>query len=66
MIKVVFLVHRKPGLTEEEFSTYWRETHSRVCSLLPGLSKYVQNHGYSVESTRTGSSPDLAAGCRFS
>ena len=44
MFKAVFLVHRHPDLSKEEFSRYWREQHAPVGSTLPGLRKYVQNH----------------------
>ncbi len=28
MIKMVFLVHKRPDMDSEEFSRYWRETHA--------------------------------------
>ena len=44
MIKMVFLVHRRPDLSAEEFSKYWREKHAAIAKTLPGLRKYIQNH----------------------
>ncbi len=41
---MVFLVHRRPDMDAEEFSRYWRETHSPISAKLPGLRKYIQNH----------------------
>jgi len=46
MIKVITLLKRKPGLSLEEFYTYWREKHSQVALRdNPQMIKYVQNHG---------------------
>lgn len=44
MIKMVFLVHRRPGMDFDDFSRYWREKHAPIGEALPGLRKYVQNH----------------------
>jgi len=41
---MVFLVHRRADLSAEEFSKYWRESHSAIAKTLPGLRKYIQNH----------------------
>ena len=44
MIKMVFLVHRRPDLSSDEFRKYWRETHSQIAAKIPGLRKYIQHH----------------------
>jgi uncharacterized protein (TIGR02118 family) len=45
MIKVIELIKRKEGLTLEEFSRYWEETHGPlIARVIPNLKKYVQNH----------------------
>lgn len=45
MIKTIALAHRKPGLTREEYSKYWLETHAPLAAkLIPYVRKYVQNH----------------------
>ncbi len=45
MVKVMALLKRKNGITLEEFSRYWRETHAPLAlKTLPGLRRYVQNH----------------------
>ena len=45
MIKVIVTMKRKAGLTQDEFSRYWKETHAQVAlERLPGIVKYVQNH----------------------
>jgi EthD domain len=37
-------VRRRDGLPHELFATYWRDVHSTLCSRLPGLGFYVQQH----------------------
>jgi uncharacterized protein (TIGR02118 family) len=44
MVKMVFLLHRRPDMNFETFSQYWRDRHAPIGSALPGLRKYVQNH----------------------
>lgn len=44
MIKMIFLVHRRPELTRDEFRKYWREKHGPIASKVPGLRKYTQHH----------------------
>jgi len=43
-VKLVFLLHRRPGMDFDEFSRYWRDKHAPIGAALPGLRKYVQNH----------------------
>jgi len=45
MIKLMALIFKKPGLTDEEFKSYWKEQHAPLAKkILPGLRKYTQNH----------------------
>lgn len=47
MIKCMFLLRRKAGLTFEEFSDYWSRVHSRMAidsAPAMGMKRYVQNH----------------------
>ncbi len=44
MIKVTYVVFKKPDMSREEFSRYWRDTHAPLAKKVPGLRKYVQNH----------------------
>jgi len=37
-------VRRRDGLPDDLFTTYWRDVHSTLCSRLPGLGFYVQQH----------------------
>jgi uncharacterized protein (TIGR02118 family) len=49
VIKIVFCLRRKPGLSFEEFQRYWREDHaalvSRHASTLK-IRRYVQSHTF--------------------
>lgn len=45
MAKIIFLHHRKPGITIEEMNKAWSDaTQLSICSRLPGITKWVQNH----------------------
>ena len=45
MVKLISLVYRKKGLSDEEFYSYWRERHGPlVASKIPFARNYVQNH----------------------
>lgn len=44
MIKMIFLVHRRPELSRDEFQKRWRETSGLIGSKVPGVRKYVQHH----------------------
>lgn len=44
MVKAIYLIRRKPGLSEEDFHRYWREVHGAIAARIPGLRRYVQCH----------------------
>lgn len=45
MIKIISLIKKKSGLTDEEFYHYWKEKHGPLAvKVIPGLRKYIQNH----------------------
>jgi uncharacterized protein (TIGR02118 family) len=44
MVKAVFMVARRPGLTVQEFQERWAGDHGQLVSRIPGLRRYVQNH----------------------
>lgn len=47
MIRLVFLLRRKPGMSREEFQKYWRETHGPLVAGHAGrlsILRYVQSH----------------------
>ncbi len=47
MVKIIFCLRRRQGMTREDFQTYWATTHApkvveRARKL--GIRKYVQSH----------------------
>ncbi len=44
MVKLIYCITRKEGMSVEEFQTYWRETHGPIAGRIPGLRRYVQCH----------------------
>ena len=47
MIKLVFVLRRKPSLSREEFQRYWRERHAPLVAERAkaiGVKRYVQVH----------------------
>jgi len=42
--KVIYVLHRRPGMGRDEFRRYWRDVHGPLAARMPGLRKYVQNH----------------------
>ncbi len=52
MIKLVFCLKRKPGLTREDFQSYWRNTHAPLVkghAETLGIRRYVQCHSLGTE-----------------
>lgn len=50
MVRMLFCLRRLPGLTQEEFQHYWRNTHAPlVREAAPALRirRYIQNHSFS-------------------
>jgi len=43
MIKLIATIHRKPGLSDEEFLRYWKQVHVPLVARLPNLIGYVIN-----------------------
>jgi uncharacterized protein (TIGR02118 family) len=48
MIKVVYCIGKKAGLSDEEFFRYWKDVHGPIGARIPGLRKLVQSHRRSV------------------
>src|SRR5437879_11887913 len=44
MFKLVYCITRRPGMSLEEFSRYWREVHGPIGRRIPGLRRLVQSH----------------------
>jgi uncharacterized protein (TIGR02118 family) len=48
MIKLVYCIRKKPGLSDEEFFTYWGDVHGPIGARIPGIRKLVQSHAVAV------------------
>jgi uncharacterized protein (TIGR02118 family) len=44
MVKFIYCITRKPGMSVEEFQRHWREKHAPIARQLPNVRRYVQNH----------------------
>lgn len=44
MIKLVYCITRRPGLSVEEFLRYWQDVHGPIGRRIPGLRRLVQSH----------------------
>jgi uncharacterized protein (TIGR02118 family) len=47
LIKLVFTIRRRPGMTRDEFQSYWRNEHARLVERhadVLHIRRYVQTH----------------------
>jgi uncharacterized protein (TIGR02118 family) len=44
MFKTMFFLHRRTGVSVEEFQRYSREVHVPMVARVPGLERYAINH----------------------
>ncbi len=44
MIKLVYCIARRPGMSVEEFSRYWHNVHGPIGRRIPGLRRLLQSH----------------------
>lgn len=44
MVKLIYCIARKEGMSVEAFQRYWRETHAPIAAAIPGVRRYVQCH----------------------
>jgi uncharacterized protein (TIGR02118 family) len=58
MIKLVYCITKKPGLTDEEFFRYWENVHGPLGARIPGLRKLVQSRCLTIPSDRYASDYD--------
>ncbi len=57
MVKLVYCISRKPGLTREEFNRYWADVHGPIGARIPGLRKLVQS--YAIPASEDCRPPDF-------
>jgi uncharacterized protein (TIGR02118 family) len=48
MIKLVYCIRKKPGLSDDAFFEYWKDVHGPMGARIPGLRKLVQSHAIVV------------------
>ncbi|HLW88782.1 MAG TPA: EthD domain-containing protein [Terriglobales bacterium] len=48
MIKVVYCISKKAGLTDHEFFRYWRSVHGPIGARIPHVRKLVQSHRLTI------------------
>jgi len=48
MIKLVYCISKKPGLTDQEFFHYWERVHGPIGLRIPHLRRLVQSHRVDV------------------
>jgi uncharacterized protein (TIGR02118 family) len=48
MIKLVYCITKKAGLTDQEFFDYWKNIHAPIGGRIPGLRRLVQSHRLTV------------------
>jgi len=58
MIKLVYCITKKPGLTDQEFFRYWKDVHGPLGSRIPGLRKLVQSRRLIIAGDRHASDYD--------
>ncbi|MGH7268546.1 MAG: EthD domain-containing protein [Candidatus Rokuibacteriota bacterium] len=44
MVKLVYCITRRPGMSDAEFFHYWRHVHGPIGARIPGLRRLVQSH----------------------
>jgi uncharacterized protein (TIGR02118 family) len=48
VIKLVYCITKKAGLSDEAFFRYWRDVHGPIGAEIPGLRRLVQSHRVSI------------------
>jgi uncharacterized protein (TIGR02118 family) len=44
MVKLVYCITKKPGLTDAQFFHYWKNVHGPIGARIPGVRRLVQSH----------------------
>jgi len=52
MIKLVYCITKKAGMSDDEFFHYWKDVHGPIGAQIPGLRKLVQSHRRMVPGDR--------------
>ncbi len=54
MIKLVYCISKKAGLTDQQFFDYWKNVHGPIGSRIPQLRKLVQSHRLTIPGDKHG------------
>lgn len=57
MIKLVYCISKRSGMSDAEFRRYWKEVHGPIGARIPGLRRLVQSHA--VAHPRDRARPDF-------
>ena len=57
MLKLVYCITKKPGLTDAQFFDYWKNVHGPIGARIPGLRRLIQSH--TIAETRAIRPPDF-------
>jgi len=52
MVKLVYCIRKKPGMSDREFFHYWERVHGPLGARIPGLRRLVQSHRLNVDGDR--------------
>lgn len=52
MIKLVYCISKKPGLSDQEFFDYWHNVHAPIGARIPGVRRFVQSRRLTVPGDR--------------
>ena len=52
MVKLIYCICRKPGLSHEEFIRYWADAHAPLGARIPGLRRLVHSYALTVTGDR--------------
>ncbi len=61
MVKIVYCITKKAGLSDEEFFRYWKNVHGPIGARIPGLRRLVQSHRVSVAGDKSAADYDGVA-----
>jgi uncharacterized protein (TIGR02118 family) len=48
MIKLIYCITKKPGLTDDAFFSYWKDVHGPIGARIPGLRRLVQSRRVNI------------------
>ena len=61
MVKIIYCITKKPGMSDEEFFRYWKDVHGPIGARIPHLRKLVQSHRVKASGDKRGADYDGVA-----